>query len=480
MAGSPVSASQARHVYEDIQGTIGATPLVRLQRVTRGLPCSVYAKLEMFNPGGSIKDRIAFPIVEGFERSGQLQPGGTVVEATSGNTGVGLAIACALRGYRAVFVMPDKMSEEKVRLLRAFGGRVVITPTAVAPDDPRSYYSVAERLAEETPNAVLANQYHNPDNPDSHYETTAPEIWEQTEGRVTDIVVGMGTGGTITGIARYMRNQGHDVTIVGVDPVGSILYGAWRQGGSAKGLEPQTYKVEGIGEDFIPSTLELDLIDEVIQVDDAESFLWARRLVREEGIFGGGSSGSVLAGTLKYAQKLPQDRLVVALFPDGGARYLSKVFDDEWMREHGFRPEERRRIRAHDVARARGLPSLITAQPSDTFGEVIARMRQHAVDQLPVVAEDGQLLGLVTEVELLDHMLDREHKHEADETIDQVVNEDVPTADPETPLPEILPHLMSRKVIVLTDELERPVGILTIIDALEYLAPVEEHEATVS
>lgn len=480
MVGSAVSASKARHVYEDIRGAIGGTPLVRLQRVTRGLSCSMYAKLEMFNPGGSVKDRIAFQIVEGYERSGELQPGGTVVEATSGNTGVGLAIACALKGYQAVFVMPDKMSEEKVRLLRAFGGRVVITPTAVAPDDPRSYYSVAERLAAETPNAVLANQYHNPDNPDSHYETTAPEIWEQTEGRVTDIVIGMGTGGTITGVARYMRDEGHDVRIVGVDPVGSILYEAWKQGGSPEGLEPQTYKVEGIGEDFIPSTLDLNLIDEVVQVDDAESFLWARRLVREEGIFGGGSSGSALAGALKYAQELPEDRLVVVLLPDGGSRYLSKVFDDEWMREHGFRPEDRRRIRAYDVARARGLPSLVTAQPRDTFGEVIARMREHAIDQLPVVAEDGQLLGLVTELELLDHMLDQEHKHEADETIERVINEDVPTADPETPLPEILPVLMSRKVVVLTDELERPVGILTIIDALDYLAPVEEHEASVS
>ena len=218
------TSQSALHVYEDIVGTIGHTPLVRLNRVTRSLECEVYAKLEMFNPGGSVKDRIAFPMLEAYEREGTLKPGGTVVEATSGNTGVGLAIACVLKNYKAVFVMPDKMSEDKVRLLRAYGARVVITPTAVAPDDPRSYYSVADRIVAETPNAVLANQYHNPNNPESHFRTTAAEIWEQTEGRVTDVVVGMGTGGTITGIARYMYEHQYPVRIVGVDPVGSLLF----------------------------------------------------------------------------------------------------------------------------------------------------------------------------------------------------------------------------------------------------------------
>src|SRR3990170_1842440 len=231
---SPLSIdpSPDKRVFSDIAGTIGRTPLIRLNRVTRGLACEVYAKLEMFNPGGSVKDRIAFPMIEAHEASGALKPGGTVVEATSGNTGVGLAIACALKGYQAVFVMPDKMSGEKIRLLRAFGGRVVITPTSVSPDDPRSYYSVARRIVEEPPNSVLANQYHNPVNPASHQATTAPEIWQQTQGRVTDIVIGMGTGGTITGIARYMRGMSRPVRIVGVDPQGSILYEAWKRGGS--------------------------------------------------------------------------------------------------------------------------------------------------------------------------------------------------------------------------------------------------------
>ncbi len=361
--------------------------------------------------------------------------------------------------------------------MRAYGARVVITPTAVAPDDPRSYYSVAKRLVEETPNAVLANQYHNPENPESHYLTTGPEIWRQTEGRVTDIVVGLGTGGTATGIGRFLRENGHDVRLVGVDPKGSIVYEAWQRHGSAEGLEAETYKVEGIGEDFIPSTLDLDLIDEMIQVDDAESFRWGRRLVREEGILAGGSSGSAIAGALKYANELGKDRLVVVILPDSGTRYLSKMFDDDWMREHGFMPTDRRRISAMEVARARGLPTLITAAPEDTLTEVISRLREHGVDQLPVVGDEGNLLGLVSEVELLDHMLNTAHEHAPDETIADLINRDVSRASPDEPLSEILPDLMEHKVVVLVDELERPVGILTIIDALEYLAPFDKDES---
>lgn len=470
MTKPTLKASETTKVFDDIGGSVGKTPLVRLNRTARSVKPAMYAKLEFFNPGGSVKDRIAPPIIELFESKGELKPGGTVVEATSGNTGVGLAITCALRGYKAVFVMPDKMSQEKIQLLRAFGARVVITPTAVAPDDPRSYYSVAQRIVDETPNAVLANQYHNPANPESHYQTTAPEIWEQTEGKVTDIVVGMGTGGTITGIARYLRENGHPVQVIGVDPVGSLIYEAWKQGGYSEELEASTYKVEGIGEDFIPSTLDLGLIDEVVQVTDEESFLWTRRLVREEGIFCGGSSGAAMAGALKIAADLPEDRLMVVLFADSGSRYLSKVFDDDWMLEHGFMQFDLRKASASTVAQSRGLPSLVTAQQDDRLLEVIARMRESGISQLPVVDGEGRLLGLVSEVTLLNFMLTSDGADLQEETIEDKIDANVLASSESETLDQILPELMEKKVVVLIDENRNPTGILTVIDALDFLA----------
>ena len=298
------SSSDSMRVFDNILQTIGNTPLVRLGRIGRSLPCSLYAKIEFFNPGGSVKDRIALNIIEEAERSGRLKPGGTVVESTSGNTGVGLAIACAIKGYKTIFVMPDKMSQEKIQLLRAFGAKVVITPTAVQPEDPRSYYNVAKRLVAETPNAILANQYYNPENPRSHYQTTGPEIWEQTLGKVTDVVIGMGTGGTISGAGRFLKEKNPAIRMIGVDPAGSILLETWQQGHVPEDIEATTYKVEGIGEDFHPGTLDLSVIDEVIRVTDKESFLWTRRMVKEEGIFCGGSSGSAVAAAMRYARRL--------------------------------------------------------------------------------------------------------------------------------------------------------------------------------
>ncbi|HEY3310538.1 MAG TPA: cystathionine beta-synthase [Anaerolineales bacterium] len=461
--------SDSLRVYDDILETIGKTPLVRLQRIGRGLPVPLYAKVEFFNPGGSIKDRIALNIIEEAERSGKLKPGGTIVESTSGNTGMGLAIVSAKKGYKTIFVMPDKMSQEKIQLLRAFGAKVVITPTAVEPDDPRSYYNVAKRLVAETPNAILANQYHNPENPRSHYESTGPEIWEQTGGKVTDVVIGMGTGGTISGVGRYLKEQNPAIRIVGVDPAGSLLLETWQQGRVPSDAHPKTYKVEGIGEDFLPSTLDLSLVDHIERVGDKESFMWARRLVKEEGIFSGGSSGSALAGAIRYARDLPADRLVVVILPDSGSRYLSKFYDDTWMRENGFLSTEWSESSLRDILAAKPVQGLITTRINDRMTDVIAQMKLHDISQMPVVYPDGRLGGVVTEVSLLKHMLESKHTHSSDETIKDVVapTQTIFTAD--TPVENVLPDIMDGQVVLVTEE-DRPVGILTKIDVLDYIA----------
>lgn len=421
MTSNILPISDTLRVYDDILQVIGKTPLVRLQRLGRDLSCPLYAKVEFFNPGGSVKDRIAVNIIEEAERSGRLKPGGTVVEATSGNTGLGLAIVCAKRGYKAVFVMPDKMSQEKIQFLRAFGAKVVITPTAVAPEDPRSYYNVSKRIVAETPNAILANQYHNPENPRSHYLTTGPEIWEQTGGKVTDVVIGMGTGGTISGTGRYLKEKNPEIRIVGVDPAGSILLETWQRGRVPDDVQPKTYKVEGIGEDFLPTTLDLSVIDDVIRVGDKESFLWARRLVREEGIFCGGSSGTALAAAVRYARDLPPGRLVVVILPDSGSRYLSKFYDDKWMRENGFLEAEWGEALLSEVLAVKSLRELITARVDDRQKDVIEQMKKYDISQVPALSPDGTLAGLVTEVDLLKHMLEGGPRHSTDETVAEIV-----------------------------------------------------------
>lgn len=469
MTSLVLAPSEILRVYDDILQTIGRTPLVRLKRLGRDLPCPLYAKVEFFNPGGSVKDRIAVNIIEEAERSGRLKPGGTVVEATSGNTGVGLAMVCAKKGYKSIFVMPDKMSQEKIQLLRAFGARVIITPTAVAPEDPRSYYSVAKRIVAETPNAILANQYHNPENPRSHYLTTGPEIWEQTNGLVTDVVIGMGTGGTISGVGRYLKEQNPNVRIVGVDPVGSLLLETWQLGRVPDDIQPKTYKVEGIGEDFLPSTLDLSVIDEVIRVSDQESFLWARRLVREEGIFCGGSSGSALAAAMRYAKDLSPNRLVVVILPDSGSRYLSKFYDDKWMRENGFLETAWSEATLREVLEAKPVQGLITAYVDDRMTEVIALMRRHDISQLPILNRDGSLAGLVTEGDLLEHMLGGEHEHSTNETIVDIVRPARAIFSAEESLEKALPAITEGEVVLIHDS-NRPVGILTKIDILEFIA----------
>jgi cystathionine beta-synthase len=467
MTALPVS--QEKRVFDSILGAIGNTPLVRLNRIARDLPVPLYAKLEFMNPGGSVKDRVGANIIEQAEKRGELKPGGTIVEATSGNTGVGLAIAAALKGYKTIFVMPDKMSNEKILLLRAYGSKVVITPTAVAPEDPRSYYEVAKKFARETPNAILANQYHNPDNPLTHEMTTGPELWEQTEGHVTDVIIGMGTGGTISGVGRYLKSRNPDIKIVGVDIEGSILTEIWQSGGKIPdGAYPKTYKVEGIGEDFLPSATDLSVVDWIERAGDRESFLWARQLVRQEGIFAGGSSGSALAGAIKYCRKLSGDRLAVVIFPDSGSRYLSKFYDDKWMREFGFLTTEFGETTLGDLLRAKPDKELHTVALGDSIRKVVTVMHQNGVSQVPVVGSSGELVGMLEEVDLLNHMLEK-HDHSHEEPIDPLVQDAGAIFPPDTTIEETMPSLTAGYALVVVES-SRPVGILTKIDVLDYVA----------
>ncbi len=467
----PLAANEQQHYHGNILETIGQTPLVKLNRVVfDAITANVLAKVEFFNPGGSSKDRIGLSIIENAEREGRIKPGGTIVEATSGNTGAGLAIVAAVKGYKTVFVMPDKMSEEKVRFLRAFGARVIITPTAVAPDDPRSYYSVAARIVNETPNSLLANQYHNPANPEAHYLSTGPELWRQTAGKIDVLVAGMGTGGTITGTARYLKEQNPNLKVVGVDIQGSLLYETWKLGRIPDDPHPKTYKIEGIGEDFLPSTLDMSLIDEVVQVDDRESFLMARRLVREEGIFAGGSSGSAVAGLLKstIVRSLKPDQIAVVILPDTGNRYLSKLFDDNWMRENGYLPASRSEDTVAALIDFRSKGPVITASSGERMTAVVEKMKTYEISQLPVVDDTGRLIGIVSEVDLLDHLLHAGHVHDPEETISGIINPSVVTVEPGSSIELLLSVFDRGKVAVIVAD-GRPVNVLTKIDLIDYM-----------
>lgn len=449
-------------IKDTIIEAIGNTPLVRLHKTARGLRPEILAKVEFLNPGGSVKDRIGLGMIEAAEREGRLRPGGTIVEGTSGNTGVGLAIAAALKGYKTIFVMPDKMSDEKIRLLRAFGARVVITPTAVEPDDPRSYYSVSRRLAEETPHAILAGQYWNPANPEAHYRSTGPEIWRQSGGRVSAFIAGMGTGGTISGVGRFLKEQNPSLKIVGVDPIGSLLHQYFH----TRELGPtHAYKVEGVGEDFLPTTLDFDVIDDTVQVTDRESFIMTRRLVREEGLFCGGSSGLALAGALKWLRNggahLTEDDVVVVLLPDSGSRYLSKVFDDNWMRENSFLEQARvGDLLSHQSA------ELITAGEDTSIEAAIRQMKTHAISQLPVLDGAGNLHGIIGESDLLDYLISG---GAMDHTIADLHAHEVTTVDPEMPLDELTAVFgRSQAAVVVKDGVIA--GIVTKIDVIDFLA----------
>ncbi len=385
--------------YENILEIIGNTPLVRLNGVARGLKPTILAKLEYMNPGGSVKDRIGLKMLEDAETSGQVSPGGTLIEGTSGNTGMGLALAAAVKGYSCIFTMPDKMSQEKIDSLRALGAEVIVTPTQVDHHDPRSYHSVALRLNSEIPNSLFPNQYENMSNSQAHYETTGPEIWEQTEGKVTHVVIGVGTGGTISGTARFLKEKNPDIRVIGVDPVGSIFAGMFKTG---ERPDPQPYKVEGIGQDEKPANVDFSVIDELYEVSDKDSFLMTRKLARSEGMFAGGSSGSAVHIALMCASKLGEDDLMVVIIPDSGTRYLSKIYDDNWMRENQYL-EPALNVPASEVLqdrvrRSETIFSIPLATPIDV---AVNLMKEHDISQLPII-EDGAVVGSISEARILE------------------------------------------------------------------------------
>ncbi|HZI92684.1 MAG TPA: cysteine synthase family protein, partial [Patescibacteria group bacterium] len=362
------------NVFDDVVTLIGNTPIVRLNRLRPDSGGTLYAKLEYMNPGSSVKDRIAVQMIADAEQKGLLKPGGSIVECTSGNTGMGLAMVGAVKGYRTILVMPDKVSGEKIKALRAFGARVITTPTAVSPEDPRSYYSVARRIAEETPNCFFANQYQNQSNPLAHEKTTGPEIWAQMGDALDAVVVATGTGGTLTGIARVLKKHKASIKMVCVDPVGSIYYDYWRTGKIPDLFK--TYKVEGFGEDFLPTTIDFSFVDEVVQVSDKECFLTARELTRKEGLFTGGSGGGAVAGALKWAKAHPEARTILVVLPDSGSRYLSKVYDDQWLKENSFLDDETRQGKVSDLLERKRQP-LVTASPADGVSDIISLMKKH-------------------------------------------------------------------------------------------------------
>lgn len=450
--------------YQNILEAVGRTPLIRLNRIGSELASTIYVKVESLNPGGSSKDRIGIEMVRAAEAAGILKPGGTIVEATAGNTGVGLALTAAVKGYKLIVVLPDKMSGEKIALLRAYGAEVVITATNVAPDSPESYNGVADRLAQEIPGAFRPSQFNNPHNPLAHYLTTGPEIWEDSQGKIDVFVAGMGTGGTISGTARYLKEKNPAITVVGADPEGSIL----------SGDTPHPFKVEGIGEDFIPKTFDRQLVDEMIRISDHDSFNTARRLTREEGILSGGSSGTALAAALKYAQRLEKPQNIVVLLPDTGRNYLSKIYSDEWMRENGYwqNHQERSLKIAEVLGQKKDAPSLISVTPQDKLKVAVQLFTRHNISQLPVI-EGGKVVGSLNEASIMKRLHDGVDLNNQD--IGVVMGAPLPVLDEATDSAEAYRLLLGGSPALIISRNGTPFGLISRFDLINTLINQEEN-----
>ncbi len=456
--------------YENILETIGNTPLVRLNKLAEGLKPKIYVKVEYFNPGGSVKDRIAVSMIDDAEKRGKLKPGGVIIEGTSGNTGIGLALVAAQRGYKLIFTITDKQSREKINFLKALGAEVIVCPTAVEPEDPRSYYSIAKKLAKEIPNAYYPNQYDNPANPKTHYETTGPEIWRDTEGEVTHFVAGMGTGGTITGTAQFLKEKNKKIKIIGADPIGSLYYEKIKYNRIGK-AEP--YVVEGIGEDIFPSTMDCDIVDECFQVTDKDSFLMTRRMARVEGLFCGGSCGSAVWAGLEYAKKLKKSDYMVILLPDTGMRYLSKIYNEEWMKENQY-VEETIRLKVGQVMRMKksGKSKLVHAAPKDSLMTALKKMRDQDISQLPVF-EKNKLAGAVFEDDVMGYLLSG--KDLKKRIVREAMQAPMPVVGTESRVDQVMQMITDGQSAVMVQMGKGKYGIITKYDILNAVSRMAEN-----
>jgi cystathionine beta-synthase len=455
--------------YNNILESVGKTPLIKLNKINQGLKPLLLVKAEIFNPGGSVKDRPAIKMVEEAEKAGLLKPGGTIIEPTSGNTGTGLAQIAAVKGYRCILVVPDKVAQEKINLLKAYGAEVVVVPTSVSASSHESYYSVANKLTMETPGAFQPNQFANPNNPQAHYLSTGPEIWEETSGKITCFVASMGTGGTITGTARYLKEKNPKIKIVGVDPEGSIYSGDMAQ----------PYKVEGIGEDFIPRNADLKMIDEFVRVSDKDSFCTARRVAREEGMLVGGSCGTAIFAALQVAENMTEKDVIVVLLPDGGRGYLTKMYSDDWMRDNGFIPAPEYSYYATDLldrkSRRGKVPDIIKVKPDDSVQNALALMETHQIDQLPVVNESGQNVGHINDVIVMQLVYER--KDPATVKVSAVMGRPCPQFDVKSEIDQLYKAFrLGAPMVVLTKE-SKAYGVLTKFDIMAHLREFIDNSA---